>query len=136
MRFASKASLLICGFCLVSAFAGAEARAQQLSSIALKNGESLELGTISWAPDCRSIMIGVPEIEILQGPPGLTMSIKEAMVTPRRLNCPTPVPGGIIVATAKDVTEPVQGKLTYRIKVKTKDGDRQTANSYNVSLFP
>jgi hypothetical protein len=46
------------------------------------------------------------------------------------------VPGGTVVATAKDVTEPKQGKLTYRIKYKTKDGDRQTGHIYNVSLFP
>jgi hypothetical protein len=135
MRFAAKACLLIVGFCLVGAFAGNEARAQQ-QSIALKNGESLELGSVWWVVNCRSTMIGLPEVEILEGPPGLTLAVKEAMVLPRRLSCATQVPGGILVATAQNVTEPVQGKLTYRVKYKTKDGDRQIANSYNVSLFP
>ena len=81
-------------------------------------------------------MVGAPEVEILEGPPGLTLSIKQGMVLPRRLNCAEKVPGGVLVATAKDITDPVQGRLVYRIKYKTKDGDRQTSNSYNVSLFP
>jgi hypothetical protein len=131
---ALKAFFLISGFCLASTLSSADAYAQQ--SLALKSGESTELGSVWWVVNCRSIMIGLPEVEILEGPPGLALSIKEAMVIPRRLNCASPVPGGILVATAKDVTDPVQGKLVYRIKYKTKDGDRQLANTYNVSLFP
>ena len=46
------------------------------------------------------------------------------------------VPGGILMATTKDVAEPKQARLTYRLKYKTKDGDRQTSHAYNVSLFP
>jgi hypothetical protein len=114
--------------------AGTQAHAQQ--AIALKNGESAELGTVWWVVNCRSIMVGMPEVEILEGLPGLTLSIKEAMVLPRRLNCANQVPGGILVATAKDVSDPVQGTLIYRIKYKTKDGDRQVSNTYKVSLFP
>jgi hypothetical protein len=105
-------------------------------SIALRNGESTEVGTLWWVAHCRSIMVGLPEVEILEGPPGLTLSIKEAMVVPRNLNCTNEVPGGLLVATAKDVTEPVQGKLVYRVKYKTRDGDRQRANTLDVSLFP
>jgi hypothetical protein len=134
VRTVLKAFFLISGFCLASGLSSTEVRAQQ--SIALKNGESAELTSVWYVANCRSIMIGLPEVEILEGPPGLTLSIKEANVLPRRGNCANQVPGGILVATAKDVTEPVQGKLIYRIKYKTKDGDRQVANTYNVSLFP
>jgi len=130
MRSALKLLLLIS--CI--GLAGTWAHAQQ--AIALKSGESAELGSVWWVVNCRSIMLGLPEVEILEGPPGLTLSIRESMVLPRRLNCAAQVPGGILVATAKDVADPVQGKLTYRIKYKTKDGDRQTSNTYNVSLFP
>ncbi len=41
-----------------------------------------------------------------------------------------------VVATAKEVKEPKEAKLTYRVKYKTKDGDRQTSNVYTISLFP
>ena len=40
------------------------------------------------------------------------------------------------MATTKDVAEPKQARLTYRLKYKTKDGDRQTSHTYDVSLFP
>jgi len=105
-------------------------------SIALKSGESTDLGPIYWVAQCRSIVLGIPDVEILEGPPGLTLSIREGMVLPRKQNCPTEVPGGILVAKAGEVKDRVQGRLIYRIKYKTKDGDRQLSNTYNVSLFP
>jgi hypothetical protein len=40
------------------------------------------------------------------------------------------------MATTKEVAEPKQARLTYRLKYKTKDGDRQTSHAFNVSLFP
>jgi hypothetical protein len=46
------------------------------------------------------------------------------------------VAGGTLVLSAKGVAEPAEAKLTYRLKYKTKDGDRQTSNAYIVSLFP
>jgi hypothetical protein len=133
MRRALQAAFTVLGLGLTGFWTGA---AQPQETIALKSGESTEIGSVWWVAHCRSIMVGVPEVEILEGPPGLTLSLKEAMVVPRRLNCTNEVPGAILVATAKDVMEPVQGRLIYRIKYKTKDGDRQRANTYNVSLFP
>jgi hypothetical protein len=83
----------------------------------------------------RSTMIGLPEIEILEGPPELTLSIKEAQVLPRRQGCAAPVAGGKLMLSAT-VTEQMEAKLIFRVKYKTKDGDRQMSNSYIVSLFP
>jgi hypothetical protein len=81
-------------------------------------------------------MIGTPVIEVLEGPEEVTLTIKEAKVVPRRLNCAKPVAGAIVIATAKDVDESKESRLTYRVKYKTKDGDRQESHVYNVSLFP
>jgi hypothetical protein len=119
------AALACCGF---------DARAQD--RIAVKSGESVELGLVYWITNCRSIMVGLPEIEVLEGPPELTLSIKEGPVLPRRQNCANRVPGGTIVLTAKDIKEPGVAKLTYRLKYKTKDGDRSRGHVYAVSLFP
>jgi hypothetical protein len=104
--------------------------------IALKAGESVELMTVYWVSNCRSIMIGLPEIEILEGPPQVALSIKEGMVLPRRQNCAQQVPGGILMATAKDIKERVDTKITYRLRYKTRDGDRPRAYVYRLSLFP
>ena len=104
--------------------------------IALKSGESAELHLVYYVSRCASIMVGNPEIEVLDGPPELTLSIKPGMVLPRAQNCAKSVPGGTIVVTAKDISEPKQATLTYRVKYKTKEGDRQRSGVYNVSLFP
>jgi len=114
---------------------GQAAHAQD-SRLALKNGESAELHPVYWVMNCRSIMIGIPEVEIMEGPPGVTLSIKEGMVLPRRLNCAKEVPGGKLVLTANGITDRKDAQLIYRLKYKTKDGERQTSHTYRLSLFP
>ena len=104
--------------------------------IALKSGESLELGPVYWVANCRSIMIGLPDIEVLEGPVEVALSIKEGMVLPRRQNCGSRVAGGTLVVTAKDIKEPAETKLAYRLKYRTKDGERVRSNVYRVSLYP
>ena len=73
---------------------------------------------------------------LLEGPKEVALSIKEGMVIPRRSKCAKPVAGGTLVLTAKDVAQPMDGTLTYRVKYKTKDGDRQVSHVYKLSLFP
>jgi hypothetical protein len=107
-----------------------------LRRIAVKNGESIDLGTVYYVSNCRSIMIGMPDIEVLEGPTGVAISIREEPVLPRRQSCAAKVAGGTVVLTAKDVTEPAEAKLTYRVNYKTKDGPRQTSHAFMVSLFP
>jgi len=119
---------------IACALGGLQAHAQ--NRIALKSGESVELGPTYWVANCKSIMIGLPEVEILEGPEEITLAVKESKVLPRRQNCADRVPGGIVVATAKEIAEPKEGRLTYRLKFKTKDGDRQASHAYRVSLFP
>jgi hypothetical protein len=114
----------------------AAAHAQSTLRVALKNGESVDIGPVYFITNCKSIVIGRPEVEILEGPPEVTVSIREEMVLPRVQNCAQKVPGGTVVLTAKDVTASKEAKLTYRVKYKTKDGDRQRGVVVNVSLFP
>jgi hypothetical protein len=76
------------------------------------------------------------EIEVLEGPPEVTLSIKEAQILPRRQGCAAKVSGGTLVLSVKGVTERTEGKLTFRLKYKAKDGDRQISDAYTVSLFP
>jgi len=123
-------------FCLSTALFFSCAGVHAQTRIALKSGESAELGLVYWISNCASIVVGNPEIEVLEGPPELTLSIKPGMVLPRAQKCAKPVRGGTVIVTAKDIDEPKQATLTYRIKYKTKEGDRQRSVVYNVSLFP
>jgi hypothetical protein len=104
--------------------------------IALKSGESTELRNYFFVTNCRSIMIGQPELEVLEGPEEVTVTLKEGTVLPRAQNCAKPVPGVSVLATAKDVAEPKQAKLTFRLKFNTKTGERQDSSTYIVLLFP
>jgi hypothetical protein len=109
MRIWTNACLAILGVG-VAIFAGtAGADAQPL--IALKSGESTELPDVVWWVNCRSIVVGNPEIEILEGPEEVTLALKPKMVVPRRGNCAKPVPGWSVTATAKDVKEPTRDTL-------------------------
>ena len=137
MRIAPIAILAMVELAIADITIGAVAQAQaDVRRLGLKSGENIELGPVYFVANCRSIMIGLPEIEILEGPPEVTLSIKEAQVLPRRQGCAAPVAGGKLMLSAKTVTEPREAKLIFRVKYKTKDGDRQISNSYIVSLFP
>jgi hypothetical protein len=137
MRIRSSSILAILHL-VIAIFAGTTgARAQQHPpGIALKSGESAELMNVFLILNCRSIALGSPEVEVLEGPPEISVTIKEGMIIPRAYNCANAVPGGKVVVTAKDVDQPKEAKLTFRVKYKGKNGDRQWSYVYNVSLFP
>jgi hypothetical protein len=106
-------------------------------SIALKNGETFELPNAYYiSTTCKSLLIATPEVEILDGPPGVSVAVKEAMVTPRAYNCAKPVTGGKVIISAKDVDEPSFTTMTLRYRFKTRDGDRFWSQVYKISLFP
>ena len=124
-------------FCVGVLLSSPPVQAQQVTDrIALKSGESVDLTQVYFVVNCRSIMIGLPEVEILEGPSEVALNVRQEEVVPLRQNCAQKVPGGTLVLTAKDVTESKQARLTYRLKYKTKEGDRQRSAVYNLSLFP
>lgn len=135
MRIRLNSGLAIGCLGLAAFAAVSEAQAQQaLRRIALKSGESTELRNFYAVQHCRSILIGTPVLDVLQGPAELAVTFKEGMKRPSK--CTTQVPGGTVVATAKEVKAPKEAKLTIRLKFKTSAGERQTSSSYIVSLFP
>ena len=137
MRNRPNALFVILGVGIATLVGSARAAAQEeLPRISLKSGETVELRNVSFTRNCRSILKETPVIEVLEGPEELTLTIKPATVVLRSDNCSNPVAGGIVVATAKDVKAPKEAKLTYRVKYKTLEGERQIARVYLVSLFP
>jgi hypothetical protein len=137
MRIRLKVIAAILSFAIASftETAGADAQ-EELPRFSLKSGETVELRNVSFTRNCRSILKETPVIEVLEGPEELTLTIKPATVVLRSDNCSNPVAGGIVVASAKNVKAPKESRLTYRVKYKTLEGDRQIARVYLVSLFP
>jgi hypothetical protein len=134
--------------CVVSAAVLANAYAQQpgaqgsisttpqIRTIALKSGETIDLLPVYWIVNCKSTVIGEPQVEIMEGPPELSLTIRPGMVVPRAQGCTNQVSGGTMVVAAKDIAERKTARLVYRVKFKTRDGDRQGAQTYSVELFP
>ncbi len=111
-------------FGLVLLAATAPAFAQEAKTFAAKSGETVDLLPVYGASRCRSTLIAPPELEVLQAPSELKLSVREEMVTPR--NCRDKIKGGQIVATVGEVKQPVEGKLAFRIKYIAKDGTHQS----------
>jgi hypothetical protein len=119
-----------------SAQQGAQPTAPQVRTIALKSGESTELTSVYTVVNCKSISIAPPEVEVLEGPPELSLTIRPGMVIPRNQGCTNQVSGGTVIAATKDVQAKKSARLVYRVKYKTKDGDRQNAQVFSIELFP
>jgi hypothetical protein len=88
------------GLCLLLATilfdVGAQAQSIEFTvkNIALKNGESTELTDVWFInTNCKSVLKGTPEVEIIDGPPGVTAVINAAKVVPRGYSCSNPVIG-------------------------------------------
>ena len=83
--FGNKA-VLLCSLLLLLVGGGAQAQSIQftVTEIALKNGDSTELGDVFYInKNCKSMLKSTPEVEILDGPPGVTAVINAAKVVPR-----------------------------------------------------
>jgi len=138
MHIQVKSVLAIACVTLAASLAISGARAQQAPRhIALKSGESTELRKFYFVDGhCRSLMIGTPVLDVLEGPEEVTVTLKEDPVVPSKSKCTNRVPGGAVIATAKEVKAKKEAKLTIRLKFKTRIGERQSSSSYAVSLFP
>jgi hypothetical protein len=106
-------------------------------NIVLKDGETMEFGDLWYiSRDCKSLMSGTPQVEIMEGPPGVTVEIRPAQVVPRELSCANPIAGGKMFIAAKGVEEYSRSTMVLRVTYKTRNGDRQRAEHISVTLFP
>jgi hypothetical protein len=104
--------------------------------ISLKANENFDLGSVYWVSNCMNLLSSFAGVEVLEGPPGITLTIREEDVVPRKQNCPNKVPGGVVVASVKSVPENVAGILKYRVLYNTSHGLRQSNHSVQISLYP
>ena len=127
------------GLAAILGVAGSRAQTTVIQTIAMKSGETLDLGPVYYVQQqtCRSLAIAKPEAEILEGPPDVAVTIKEGEVVPRAQGCSNKVRGGQLLLTApKEIDDPSFARLVIRITHKTRDGDRKFSAVYNLSLIP
>jgi hypothetical protein len=137
MNFKLIARALIVGFSSISA-SQLQAQSWQMNtqSYALKSNESVEVMDLYWVTNCRSLLTSPPEVTILDGPPGVTTSVTEAMVLPRFQQCSKPVKGAKLKLSADKIEDQSYSMMTLRIKYKTKDGERDKSMTFSLALFP
>jgi hypothetical protein len=137
MKIKLIACTMMVGFSLASA-SSVQAQSWQMNtqSFALKSGESVEVGDIYWVINCRSQLTSPPEVTIMDGPPGVTASVTEAMVLPRFQQCAKPVKGAKLRLIADKIEDQSYSMMTLRIKYKTKDGERERSTTFSLALFP
>lgn len=111
--------------------------AAEAENIALRGGETADLGGVWWISNCQSILKSTPVVEVMEGPADLSVAVKAQKVLPRTAKCAKQVDGGeLTVSAAPDIKVREQGKLFLRIKYATKDGERQKSREVNYTLFP
>jgi hypothetical protein len=106
------------------------------ASLALKSGETAEIRDLYWVINCQSMLKGLPEATILEGPPGVTVKVVEAKVMARAQRCAKPVAGAKLMISAKDIEDFSVSQLIVRFTYHTRDGTRQFSETYNLSLIP
>src|SRR5262249_1523947 len=75
MRKRSSVALAVSSLLISVSGGGVQAQTIQfkVSEVALKSGESAELGDVFYvSASCKSLLKATPEVEILDGPPGVT----------------------------------------------------------------
>ncbi len=106
----------------------------ETKTLAAKSGETVDLMPVYGASRCRNTLIAPPELEVLQAPPEIKLSLREEMVTPSK--CSEKIKGGQVVATVGQVKQQTEAKLAFRVKYKAKDGTHQRSHFYTVTLLP
>jgi hypothetical protein len=135
-RSALSALCLLAGAAFVSSGAEAQTIAHDVD-LSLKNGETLMLmDSYMISRDCKSLLKAPPQVEIMEGPPGVTVNLKEDMVTPYGHNCARPIKGGKVTISANDVEAYSHTTLVLRYKYVTFSGDRFYSHRYRLTLYP
>ncbi len=130
----------VLSFCL-ALVAGTAAEAQTIhvsvEEIALRNGERIEFGDVYFVrADCSSLLTSEPEVEVMEGPPGVAVAIERAMVVPFAQNCEKSVLGGKILISARNIEFYSYSRMVLRITYRTPGGNFQRSQNINVTLFP
>ena len=137
VRSALYAGIAIFFFACVAEHAQAQTIQFNVDDVALRSGESIEFGDVYFiGVNCRSLLTATPEVEVMDGPPGVAVSIKQAMVVPRYHGCGKPVAGGKMLFSANNVEDYSYTRMVLRVTYKTRNGNLQRSQHVNVTLFP
>lgn len=109
---------------------------QHKPTYAIKGSETIDLYSVYWIQNCKSILKSFGGIDVLQGPSQVTLALREQPVNATRQHCRAPVKGAVVTATGKGITQPSTSDLTFRVRYNTTDGPKQSVFTVEMKLFP
>jgi hypothetical protein len=114
----------------------AVAQVPSTTTYAAKAGETIDLGPIYWvnAQTCQSLAIAKSDVEMLEGPPGLTFNVKDEMVVPTAQNCKNKVKGGRVMMTIPADIEASSAHVVVRIIHHDRNGEQKRGFAFNILI--
>jgi hypothetical protein len=106
------------------------------STYAAKAGETIDLGPIYWvnAQTCQSLATAKSDVEMLEGPPGLTFEIKEDMVVPVAQGCKNKIKGGRLLMTVPSDIEAASAHVVVRLIHHDRSGEQKRGFAFNLLI--
>jgi len=123
------------------AFAQQQQQIPAPTLFSIRGGETLPLRAFaSVTPDCVSTFAHVDGIDILDGPPEITMKFELGQVSVNSVAgkaCTSVAGGTIVITAAKDFKEQQEADLTFRVRYKTKHSNSSTwTGRYHLLMYP
>ena len=123
----------------IAAMLALPAQAQQpiVNTYVARPGETINLGPTYWVvpTTCQNIAIAKPDVEILSGPAGLKVEVREAMVIPQNAgNCKNEVKGAHIWLTVPADIEAVTAHIVARITQHDRNGPQPRGFAFNLMI--
>lgn len=113
----------------------ASAQTSPSFEIVLKSGETAEITELWYVSACKSVMKSIPEVEVLDGPPGVTAVVTQKMVLPRNAGCAKRISGGLLSVKAGEITEDSTTDMKLRVRYNLLDGRRDRGMTIRVILL-
>jgi hypothetical protein len=110
--------------------------AQEYSAtLSAKIGETLDVFPVYWVGNCQSRLVKFEGIDVLEGPSGVTLALREQKVFARRQNCPNQIPGAVVTLTVQTAAAKFSGPVAFRVRYFTEDGRTQSSHRIKLDVY-
>jgi hypothetical protein len=101
----------------------------------VKKGETIDIYPVYWVTNCRSRLLKLEGIDLLEGPPSIVLALRQQTVYAAPQKCPNPVPGAMVTLTAQSVAAKFSGMVGFRVRYSTEDGSKQSTHRIKLDIY-
>ena len=112
------------------------AQGPTVQTYAARPGETINLGPVSWVntTTCQNVAVAKADFEILSGPAGLSIEVREAMVIPNAGSCKNEVKGGYVWLTVPPDIEGPTAHVVTRVIHHDRNGPQARGFAFNLLI--